>query len=89
MDHQTNAKLVWPSEGLSHIPDWVYTSEDIFQKERTKIFLGDCWNFVALEAEFPEPAHTKDLISAISLSLFHAIEKGKLMFLRTGVPIEA
>ncbi len=59
MDHQTNAKLVWPSEGLSHIPDWVYTSEDIFQKERTKIFLGDCWNFVALEAEFPEPGSYK------------------------------
>ena len=24
----------WPKEGLTHIPDWVYTSDEIFARER-------------------------------------------------------
>jgi len=59
LDQGSNPNLVWPAEGLTHIPDWVYTSEENFKKEREKIFLGNCWNFVALEAEFPEPGSYK------------------------------
>lgn len=49
----------WPEEGLTRIPDWIYTSEDIYARERERIFLGETWNFVALEAELPEPASFK------------------------------
>ena len=49
----------WPEDGLTHIPDWVYTSEDIFALERERIFLGATWNFVALEAEIPGPGSFK------------------------------
>jgi anthranilate 1,2-dioxygenase large subunit len=44
---------VWPAEGLQYIPDWVYTSEAIYEREVEKIFHGRTWNFVALEAEIP------------------------------------
>jgi anthranilate 1,2-dioxygenase large subunit len=46
-------QLVWPKEGLQCIPDWVYTSEAIYEREVEKIFHGRTWNFVALEAEIP------------------------------------
>jgi anthranilate 1,2-dioxygenase large subunit len=46
---------VWPADGLSAIPDWVYTSQTIYEREVERIFRGRSWNFVALEAELPEP----------------------------------
>ncbi|MDA0651671.1 MAG: Rieske 2Fe-2S domain-containing protein [Proteobacteria bacterium] len=49
----------WPKEGLTHIPDWVYTSDEIFARERERIFFGPTWNFVALEAEIPDPGSFK------------------------------
>ena len=49
----------WPEEGLTHIPDWIYTSDEIFERERERIFFGDTWSFVALEAEIPEPGSFK------------------------------
>lgn len=49
----------WPDEGLTHIPDWIYTSDEIYERERERIFLGPSWNFIALEAEIPEPEDFK------------------------------
>jgi len=54
-----NSGYRWPEQGLTHIPDWIYTSEEIYARERERIFLGDTWNFVALAAELPEPASFK------------------------------
>jgi anthranilate 1,2-dioxygenase large subunit len=51
----TNAKqYAWPAEGLSRIPDWVYTDQTIYDREVEKIFHGPTWNFVALECEVPK-----------------------------------
>ncbi|HUZ74094.1 MAG TPA: aromatic ring-hydroxylating dioxygenase subunit alpha [Stellaceae bacterium] len=50
---------IWPAEGLARIPDWVYTSQTIYEREVERIFHGRCWNFVALEAEIPEPGDFK------------------------------
>ncbi|MGY2849064.1 phenylpropionate dioxygenase-like ring-hydroxylating dioxygenase large terminal subunit/NADPH-dependent 2,4-dienoyl-CoA reductase/sulfur reductase-like enzyme [Bradyrhizobium sp. USDA 4509] len=44
---------VWPSEGLTRVPDWVYTDSHIYQREVEKIFHGRTWNYVALESEIP------------------------------------
>lgn len=44
----------WPEEGLSRIPDWVYTDQTIYRREVERIFHGRTWNYVALEAELPE-----------------------------------
>jgi anthranilate 1,2-dioxygenase large subunit len=51
--------LVWPEQGLECIPDWVYTSDTIYEREVEKIFHGRTWNFVALEAEVPSPGDYK------------------------------
>ena len=53
-DTALRAHYVWPAEGLSQIPDWVYTDEAIYQREVERIFHGRTWNYVALEAEVPE-----------------------------------
>jgi anthranilate 1,2-dioxygenase large subunit len=42
-------ELKWPEQGLGVIPDWVYTSDDVYAREIERIFHGHTWNFVALE----------------------------------------
>jgi NADPH-dependent 2,4-dienoyl-CoA reductase/sulfur reductase-like enzyme/phenylpropionate dioxygenase-like ring-hydroxylating dioxygenase large terminal subunit len=44
---------VWPAEGLTRVPDWVYTDDYIYQREVERIFHGRTWNYVALEGEIP------------------------------------
>ncbi|MEA2982381.1 MAG: apoptosis-inducing factor 3 [Alphaproteobacteria bacterium] len=51
------AKRVWPNDDLSEIPDWIYTDQAIYDLEVEKIFHGRTWNYVALEAEVPEPGN--------------------------------
>ena len=46
-------QYVWPSNDLTRIPDWVYTDQDIYEREVERIFHGRTWNYVALEAELP------------------------------------
>ena len=46
---------VWPEEGATRIPDWVYTSQEIYELEVERIFRGKTWNYVALEVEIPNP----------------------------------
>ena len=56
---QEPANYVWPAEGLTSIPDWIYTSRTIYDREMERIFHGPTWNFVALEAEIPNPGDFK------------------------------
>jgi salicylate 5-hydroxylase large subunit len=51
--------LTWPREGLTRIPFWVYTDRDIYAREQERIFQGPSWNYVALEAEIPNPGDYK------------------------------
>jgi anthranilate 1,2-dioxygenase large subunit len=53
------SELRWPDDDLTRIPDWIYTSEEVFQRERERIFFGETWCFVALEAEIPDPGSFK------------------------------
>ncbi|NMM43410.1 FAD-dependent oxidoreductase [Rhodospirillaceae bacterium KN72] len=46
-------RFVWPATGLERIPDWVYTDQEIFDREVERIFHGRTWNYVGLEAEIP------------------------------------
>lgn len=52
-------QLQWPQEGLTAIPDWIYTHPQIYAREVERIFHGRSWNFVALEAEIPNPGDYK------------------------------
>src|SRR5262245_34051350 len=44
---------VWPAEGLTRVPYWIYQDEDIYRREQERIFRGATWHFVGLEAEVP------------------------------------
>ncbi len=50
-------EYVWPDNDLSIIPDWVYTDQFIYEREIERIFQGPTWNYVALEAEVPNPGN--------------------------------
>lgn len=56
---RARADLKWPDEGMGAVPDWVYTSDAIYDREVERIFHGRTWNFVALEAEIPNPGDFK------------------------------
>jgi salicylate 5-hydroxylase large subunit len=49
----------WPDAGCSRIPNWVYTDEDVFEREQQRIFAGPAWLYVCLEAEIPRPGDFK------------------------------
>lgn len=49
----------WPAEGLAAVPDWLYTSQWIYDREMERIFHGRSWSFVALEAEIPKTGDFK------------------------------
>ncbi len=43
----------WPSEGLTRVPYWIYSDQDLYAQEQECIFRGNTWNFLCLEAELP------------------------------------
>ena len=45
----------WPTEGLGRVPYWIYSDPEVYGREQERIFSGPYWNYVALEAEIPEP----------------------------------
>ena len=46
---------VWPTEGVTRVPYWVYQDEEVYREEQARIFHGPTWNYLCLEAELPEP----------------------------------
>ncbi|MCF8480964.1 MAG: aromatic ring-hydroxylating dioxygenase subunit alpha [Rhodospirillum sp.] len=43
----------WPDGGVTRVPFWVYSDEEIYRREQDHVFGGANWNYVALEAEIP------------------------------------
>ena len=50
---------VWPAEGITRVPYWVYQDESVYRREQERIYRGATWNFLGLEAELPEPGDYK------------------------------
>src|SRR5256714_826546 len=53
------ASRAWPSKGLPRVPYWIYQDEDVYRREQERIYRGDAWNFLGLEAELPEKGDFK------------------------------
>ncbi|MGH7115734.1 MAG: aromatic ring-hydroxylating dioxygenase subunit alpha [Stellaceae bacterium] len=49
----------WPDAGCSRIPNWVYTDPELFAREQERVFAGQSWLYVCLEAEIPKPGDFK------------------------------
>jgi anthranilate 1,2-dioxygenase large subunit len=54
-DAVTGVDRVWPIQGKSRVPAWVYSDEQLYEKELQNFFGGATWNYVALDCEIPEP----------------------------------
>jgi salicylate 5-hydroxylase large subunit len=48
-------RRVWPEEGTSRVPNWVYTDPEIFARETERVFGANDWLYTCLEAEIPNP----------------------------------
>lgn len=49
----------WSAPGASRVPFWAYTDAQLYQKELEKLFYGDHWSYVGLEAEVPNTGDYK------------------------------
>ncbi len=45
----------WPGTTLSRIPFGIFTDEEVYQEEQSRIFRGRTWSYLCLEAEIPAP----------------------------------
>ena len=46
---------IWPKLDYSRVPYRLYHDAEAYQREQERIFRGPTWNFLALEAEIPNP----------------------------------
>jgi anthranilate 1,2-dioxygenase large subunit len=46
---------IWPALDYSRVPYRLYHDPEIYEREQQHIFQGPTWNFLALEAEIPNP----------------------------------
>jgi phenylpropionate dioxygenase-like ring-hydroxylating dioxygenase large terminal subunit len=55
MDAMTDrmSSRLWPA-GLTRVPYWVYTEQDVLAAEQKNIFEGPVWNYLCLEIELPD-----------------------------------
>lgn len=57
--HSESEARVWPKEGWTRVPYWIYTDPQLYQRELDLFFYGPSWNYVALDCEVPEPGSFK------------------------------
>lgn len=49
----TAPRRSWPEEGITRVPYWSYQDPDVYRQEQARIYQGDTWNYLCLEAEVP------------------------------------
>lgn len=49
------SRYTFPAADCSRIPYGMYRDPDVFELEQERIFRGPIWNYLALEAEIPNP----------------------------------
>jgi len=48
---QETRSHVWPSDGVSRVPFWIFQDRDIYAAEQQRIFRGPSWNYLCLAVE--------------------------------------
>ncbi len=51
--------IEWPLEGVRRVPLEVFSSRAIYDEEQRRIFRGETWNYLGVEAEIPRPGDMK------------------------------
>jgi len=49
----------WPELGVCRVPYQVFMDQALYDLEQQRIFRGDAWHWVGLEAETPHPGDFK------------------------------
>jgi phenylpropionate dioxygenase-like ring-hydroxylating dioxygenase large terminal subunit len=44
-------RRLWPEEGITRIPYWAYQDPDVYRQEQARVYQGDTWSYLCLEAE--------------------------------------
>lgn len=50
---------MWPKEGITRIPYWIYSDPEVGAREQERVFCGPSSSYVALEAELPHAGDFK------------------------------
>ncbi len=53
------ATALWPNDGLTRVPYALYDDQEIYDRERQRLFMGPTWNVLGLECEIPNPGDYK------------------------------
>ncbi len=53
--NQTAIDWQWPAEGIARVPYRVYADQALYERERERLFMGETWSYLCLEAELAEP----------------------------------
>jgi phenylpropionate dioxygenase-like ring-hydroxylating dioxygenase large terminal subunit len=72
------AELSWPDGDLTRIPDWVYTSDEIYDREQERIFRGPTWSYVGFEAEIPNSGDFRRSYVGSAPVIFSRAEDGSV-----------
>lgn len=51
----TVSAITWPARDFSRVPFAIYHDEAVYRQEQERLFRGPTWNYLALEAELPNP----------------------------------
>jgi anthranilate 1,2-dioxygenase large subunit len=55
-----SSPIRWPqTEGVRRVPYRVFTDPAVYEREQERLFGGRSWNYVALDAELPNPGDFK------------------------------
>jgi anthranilate 1,2-dioxygenase large subunit len=55
----TSTLFDWPAADFSRIPYPVFYEQDVYNREQERLFRGDTWCYLGLEAEIPNPGDFK------------------------------
>jgi anthranilate 1,2-dioxygenase large subunit len=61
----------WPALGVCRAPYQVFTDQAVYDREPERIFRGDVWHWVGLEAETPNPGDFKTNVIGGTGRAFH------------------
>ena len=85
-DGHNGTDRTWPAD-KTRIPDWIYTDQDVYEREIEKIFLGRHWNYVGLDCEVPEPgSYMRSYVGPYPVVVTRDMD-GEYTSSRTGAPI--
>lgn len=68
----------WPRADFTRIPYGVYHDKDLYEQEQYQVFRGPTWNYLAFEAEIPDPGDFKSVFVGDTPIVVNRDENGNL-----------